>query len=73
METRYADNTAPQQTDEEKPQALSRLGLCVIDAIGKIDQLARVPTTSTSTRRFLARPSRVALSATGWVKPLPSV
>jgi hypothetical protein len=36
-------------------------------------QLARVPTTSTSTRRFFARPARVALSATGWVKPLPSV
>src|SRR5690606_36638179 len=34
---------------------------------------ARVPTTSTSTRRFFARPSRVVLSATGWPSPLPSV
>ena len=37
------------------------------------DQLARVPTTSISTRRFLARPSLVLLSATGCFSPLPSV
>jgi hypothetical protein len=35
--------------------------------------LARVPTTSISTRRFLARPSAVLLSATGCFSPLPSV
>jgi hypothetical protein len=35
--------------------------------------LARVPTTSISTRRFLARPSLVLLSATGCFSPLPSV
>ena len=35
--------------------------------------LARVPTTSTSTRRFLARPSAVLLSAAGCFSPLPSV
>ena len=33
----------------------------------------RVPTTSISTRRFLARPSLVLLSATGCNSPLPSV
>jgi len=33
----------------------------------------RVPTTSISTRRFLARPSAVLLSATGCFSPLPSV
>ena len=32
-----------------------------------------VPTTSTSTRRFFARPSRVVLLATGWLSPLPSM
>ena len=32
-----------------------------------------VPTTSTVTRRFLARPAAVVLSATGCVSPLPSV
>ena len=35
--------------------------------------LARVPTTSISTRRFLALPSLVLLSATGCFSPLPSV
>ena len=35
--------------------------------------LLRVPTTSTSTRRFLARPAAVLLSATGCFSPLPSV
>ena len=33
----------------------------------------RVPTSSMVTRRFFARPSRVALLAAGWVSPLPSV
>lgn len=33
----------------------------------------RVPTTSTSTRRFLARPARVEFVATGLASPLPSV
>mmetsp|Transcript_70446 Transcript_70446/g.165985 ORF Transcript_70446/g.165985 Transcript_70446/m.165985 type:complete len:339 (+) Transcript_70446:1508-2524(+) len=35
--------------------------------------LLRVPTTSISVRRFLARPSPVLLSATGCLAPLPSV
>ena len=35
--------------------------------------LARVPTTSISTRRFFALPSLVLLSATGCFSPLPSV
>ena len=49
----------------------------VLFATGEIDPVIevylRVPTTSTSTRRFFARPARVALSATAWVSPLPSV
>ncbi|MEO7577508.1 MAG: hypothetical protein ABIT83_07825 [Massilia sp.] len=41
---------------------------------GAVDYFTvRVPTTSTVTRRFLARPSALALSATGWLSPLPSV
>ena len=36
-------------------------------------QFLRAPTTSISTRRFLARPSLVLLSATGCFSPLPSV
>ena len=37
------------------------------------DYCMRVPTTSISTRRFLARPAAVLLSATGCDLPLPSV
>ena len=41
--------------------------------VGEAPYLARVPTTSISTRRFFARPSAVLLSATGCFSPLPSV
>lgn len=41
-------------------------------APGAGDEL-EVPTTSISTRRFLARPAAVLLLATGWLLPLPSV
>lgn len=57
----------------KKPQAFARLGLFRRGETGKPYLLVRVPTTSTSTRRFLARPSLVPLSATGWPSPLPSV
>src|SRR3990167_7519624 len=50
--------------DVKKPHALSRMGLGVRSAASGAYLPERVPTTSTSTRRFLARPSRVALSAT---------
>ena len=42
-------------------------------ALSAGNQFLREPTTSISTRRFLARPSLVLLSATGCFSPLPSV
>ena len=60
-------------TTRKKPHVLSHMGPCVRNAAKETYLPARVPTTSTSTRRFLARPSRVPLSATGWDSPLPSV
>ena len=73
--THYSGHTVQQRCREtssgnEKAPALSRRGF---RNQRRVEVYLRVPTTSTSTRRFLARPSRVALSATGWVKPLPSV
>ena len=58
-------------SETKKAPTLSRRGFSEIDPV--IEVYLRVPTTSTSTRRFFARPARVALSATAWVSPLPSV
>lgn len=68
-----SDHQATAAAHQKKPRAFARQGLFRQDEPGKSYLLVRVPTTSTSTRRFLARPSLVALSATGWPSPLPSV